>query len=155
MAKSKVESTATVPAGRSKIEAGSEAQPVQAVMQFRRLHPGGGPLGRCSYGFPGVPGIVVFDVALFANGVPPATIVVNFAAAQPQSRKAAGVTSAVVAAVNSAQAAVTGSAIAPPAQVAQVAQVAGNAVVAATKSERPVSSEAIANAKAAAARIAS
>lgn len=89
---------------------------------YRRQHPGGGPLGRCSYGLPGVAGIVVFDMGLFAGGVAPATITVNCALAAPTARKVAGVTSAVVAAGNVAVTAAAGEqAIAQPAQVAAVA----------------------------------
>lgn len=104
-----------------------------AQLQFRRLHPGGGPLGRCSYGLPGVPGIVVFDVALFADGKPPATLELNVPMAQPTARKVAGVTSAVVAQANSDQAAVKAEPIATPAVVAQVATVAASEVVAQAK----------------------
>lgn len=107
--------------------------PVEApktfTLQYRRQHPGGGPQGRCSYGVPGVPGIVVFDMGMFANGVAPATIVLNVELAQPVARKVAGVTSAVVAGANSTAAQVAGVAIAGPAAVAAVAAVVGAAVV--------------------------
>ena len=92
-----------------------------AQLQFRRYHPGAGALGRCSYGLPGVPGIVVFDVGLFADGKPPATITVDCPMAEPVARKVAGVTSAVVAGANIAQAEATGTAIATPPEVAAVA----------------------------------
>lgn len=109
------------------------------TLTFRRNHPGGGPLGRCSYGVAGVPGIVVFDLGLFPGGVAPATITLNVTLAEPTVRKAAGVTSAVVAAANVAQAQAAGApAIEAPAQVAQVAATVGAAVVAqaGTKAQR-------------------
>lgn len=90
------------------------------LLTFRRLHPGGGPLGRCSYGVAGVSGIVVFDMGLFPGGVAPATITLSCELAEPQPRKVAGVTSAVVAATNSAVAQVTGAPIASPKEVAGV-----------------------------------
>lgn len=101
----------------------------ETVLQFRRMHPGGGVLGRCSYGIPGVPGIVVFDVALFSDGKPPATITIPFAMAQPTARKVAAVTSAVVAGANTAVAQSTGTPIATPAKVAAVVSKGANAVV--------------------------
>ncbi len=110
--------------------AGMAATPQAYTLHYRRQHPGGGVLGRCSYGVPGVAGIVVFDMGLFANGTPPATITLNVPLAAPQARNVAGVTSAVVAGANVAQAQAAGTAIATPAQVAQVAQVAGATVVA-------------------------
>lgn len=92
------------------------------TLHFRRNHPGGGVLGRCSYGIAGVPGIVVFDVGMFAGGVPPATIELPFAMAVPSPRVAvAKVTSAVVAAGVAAVAQSTGTAIATPVEVAQAA----------------------------------
>lgn len=90
----------------------------QQILHFRRNHPGGGPLGRCSYGLPGVPGIVVFDLGLFPGGMAPKTITLDCALAEPVARKVAGVTSAVVAEANVAVAQTTGTAIAEPAQVA-------------------------------------
>jgi hypothetical protein len=87
---------------------------------FRRLHPGGGPLGRCSYGVAGVNGIVVFDMGLFVGGVAPTTITLSCELAEPQPRKVAAVTSAVVAATNTQVAQVTGAAIASPKAVAGV-----------------------------------
>jgi hypothetical protein len=48
---------------------------------YRRDH----PQDRCSYGIAGVSGIVVFDKGLFANGVPPTTITVDCALAQPKA----------------------------------------------------------------------
>lgn len=108
---------------------------VASVLQFRRFHPGGGPLGRCSYGIAGVPGIVVFDMGLFAGGIAPQTITINVELAKPMPRKVAGVTSAVVAGANSAQATVAGTAIATPAEVAAVASKVGATVVAAAASK--------------------
>lgn len=99
------------------------------TLTYRRQHPGGGPLGRCSYGLAGVAGIVVFDMGLFPNGVAPATITLDVALAQPTARKVAGVTSAVVAQANSTQAAEVGTAIATPVEVAQVATAVAATVV--------------------------
>lgn len=121
-----------------------------ATLHYRRQHPGGGALGRCSYGLPGVAGIVVFDMGLFAptllaanGGLPPATITINVAMATPQARTANNVTSAVVAQANTAAAAAAAApAIAAPAQVAQVAQVAGSAVVAAAATATPAAAAA-------------
>jgi hypothetical protein len=114
------------------------------TITYRRAHPGGGPLGRCSYGVAGVPGIVVFDVGLFLPNTPPASIVLAHYNAQgqlvplplavPQPRKVAAVTSAVVAQATQAVAQATGAPIAAPAQVAaQAAKVTGKAVAAATR----------------------
>lgn len=101
------------------------------TLSFRRNHPGGGPLGRCSYGLAGVPGIVVFDLGLFPGGVAPATITLDVELAQPVPRKVAGVTSAVVAAGNvAATVAAAAPAIATPAQVAVEASKAVANVVA-------------------------
>lgn len=100
-----------------------------ATLTFRRLHPGGGALGRCSYGVAGVPGIVVFDMGLFAGGVAPATITLNVALAAPVARKVAGVTSAVVQATNVAVAQATAAPVAQPAQVAAVAANVGGKLV--------------------------
>ncbi len=100
-----------------------------ATITFRRNHPGGGPLGRVSYGVAGVPGIVVFDLGLFVGGVAPATITLDCELAAPVVRKAAGVTSAVVAQANVEQAQAVGTAIAEPAQVAQVAATVAEVVV--------------------------
>jgi len=113
-------------------QAAPQAQGGTYTLHYRRQHPGGGPLGRCSYGVPGVPGIVVFDMGLFAGGVAPATITVNVALAAPQARKVAGVTSAVLAAGNATVAAATGTPIATPAKVAQVAAPAGVQALAGT-----------------------
>lgn len=96
------------------------------TLTYRRNHPGGGPLGRCSYGLAGVPGIVVFDLGLFPGGVAPATITLDVALAMPTARKVAGVTSAVVATANLAVAQATTAPIAPPAVVA--ATVAAKAI---------------------------
>lgn len=103
---------------------------------FRRNHPGGGVLGRCSYGLPGVAGIVVFDLGMFEGGIAPATIVLPFAMAAPTARKAAAVTSAVVAAGNvAATVAAAAPAIAAPATVAAAAAAAvGKLVKSASKS---------------------
>ena len=102
------------------------------VITFRRTHPGGGVLGRCSYGVAGVPGIVVFDVALFAGGVMPETItLMGVALAQPTARRVAGVTSAVVAQGNLNTAQAAGAPIATPATVAEVAAPAVVAALAA------------------------
>src|SRR4051794_3126568 len=49
------------------------------TLTYRRTHPN----DRCSYGIAGVPGIVVFDVKLFADGKPPKTIVLDCALALP------------------------------------------------------------------------
>ena len=106
------------------------ATPVTTTLHYRRAHPGGGPLGRCSYGIPGVPGIVVFDLGMFVGGIAPATITLPFAMAAPAPRKVAGVTSAVVAAGNAAVAVSTGTAIATPAIVATVAAPAAVAALA-------------------------
>lgn len=94
------------------------------TLTFRRNHPGGGPLGRCSYGVAGVPGIVVFDLGLFPGGVAPTTITLDVTLAEPVARKVAGVTSAVVAGANVAQA-----------QAAQAPAIASPAAVAATVAE--------------------
>lgn len=55
------------------------------TLNYRRQHPGGGSLGRASYGMAGVPGILVVDVAMFDAGTlqgnggkPPATLTVDF-----------------------------------------------------------------------------
>lgn len=111
------------------IENGATQAQASTTLHFRRMHPGGGPLGRCSYGIPGVPGIVVFDVGLFANGVPPQTIELPFEMAKPQARKVAGVTSAVVAQANNTVAVETGTAIAEPAKVAEVVAQGATVVV--------------------------
>lgn len=51
-----------------------QAQPVtNHTLVYRRDH----PQNRCSYGIAGVPGIVVFDKGLFANGVAPETITLD------------------------------------------------------------------------------
>lgn len=101
-----------------------------SVLHYRRAHPGGGPLGRCSYGVPGVAGIVVFDVALFLPGAPPATLTLaGVTLATPTPRNVAGVTSAVVAGANGAAAVAAGTPIATPAAVAAVAGAVGAAVV--------------------------
>lgn len=50
------------------------------VLVYRRDHPG----NRCSYGIAGVPGIVVFDKGLFADGVAPASITLDCAMALPK-----------------------------------------------------------------------
>lgn len=106
------------------------------TLTFRRNHPGGGPLGRCSYGVAGVPGIVVFDLGLFPGGVAPATITLDCELAQPQARKVAAVTSAVVAGANTEQALATGTPIATPAEVASVVQAGAATVVEVAKSSK-------------------
>lgn len=90
---SAVEGTAAVvdqPVANGTVEPVQEATPVaQATANFtlnyRRQHPGGGALGRCSYGVPGVSGIVVFDMSLFQGGVAPATITVDVPLALPKA----------------------------------------------------------------------
>jgi hypothetical protein len=54
---------------------------------FRRSHPGGGPLGRVSYGIAGVPGIVVIDRGMFV-GEPPATIELDCTLAEAKAKPA-------------------------------------------------------------------
>jgi hypothetical protein len=61
-----------------------EAPRPNHTITFRRTHPGGGPLARCSYGIAGVSGIVVFDRALFVDGVMPETITLSCELVQPQ-----------------------------------------------------------------------
>lgn len=108
------------------------------VLHYRRAHPGGGTLGRCSYGIPGVPGIVVFDVGMFVGGIAPATITLPFAMAVPSPRAAvAKVTSAVVAAGTQAVAVATGTPVATPAQVAVAAPVIASALPAAVAASAP------------------
>lgn len=51
------------------------------TLTYRRDHPG----NRCSFGIAGVPGIVVFDKGLFADGVAPATIEMDCALALPKA----------------------------------------------------------------------
>lgn len=66
----------------------AEAQPVASpnfTLVYRRQHPGGGSLGRCSYGIAGVSGIVVFDMSLFANGVAPPTVTMDCEFVQPKA----------------------------------------------------------------------
>jgi hypothetical protein len=121
------------------------AQAGVGKLVWRRTHPGGGVLGRCSYGVAGVPGIVVYDVGLFAPATPPAVlyvctlengVLVPVQHAMPQPRKVAGVTSAIVAQANTAVAQATNTPIAPPAAVAAAATKAtGKAVAAATRSK--------------------
>lgn len=53
-------------------------------LEYRRDHPGGGALGRCSYGIAGVSGIVVFDKSLFVGGVAPASITCDCEFVQPK-----------------------------------------------------------------------
>jgi hypothetical protein len=60
-------------------------QPMVATnhtLTYRKVH----PQGRCSYGVAGVAGIVVFDLKLFADGKPPATIVLDCALALPVAK---------------------------------------------------------------------
>lgn len=105
------------------------------VLTFRRNHPGGGPLGRCSYGKAGVPGIVVFDLGMFPGGIAPQTITIDCAMVEPQARKVAGVTSAVVAAANVAATVAAGTAAiaTPPVVAATAATAAGKLVRKASK----------------------
>lgn len=113
------------------------------TLTFRRNHPGGGPLGRCSYGVAGVPGIVVFDLGLFPGGIAPATITLDVVLAEPAVRKAAGVTSAVVAAANvAATQAAEAPAIAVPAEVAAVAAQVGEVVVSKAEAKRRAKAQA-------------
>lgn len=107
------------------------------TLHYRRAHPGGGALGRCSYGIPGVPGIVVFDLGMFIGGIAPATITLPFAMATPAPRGVAAVTSAVVAAGNAAVAVATGTPIATPATVATVAAPAAVAALATAATPTP------------------
>lgn len=60
------------------------AQPTASnnTLTYKRDHPN----NRCSYGIPGVPGIVVIDKRLFANGQAPATITVDCALALPVAK---------------------------------------------------------------------
>jgi len=90
------------------------------TITFRRLHPGGGPLGRCSYGVAGVSGIVVFDMGLFPGGIAPTTITLSCELSQPVACTVAAVTSAVVAKANVDVAKATSAPIASPAKVASV-----------------------------------
>jgi hypothetical protein len=65
-----------------------EAAPVVEAnhkVLYRRDHPGGGVLGRCSYGIPGVSGIIVFDMALFVDGIAPPTITMDCSFVQPKA----------------------------------------------------------------------
>lgn len=66
-------------------QAAEGSQPNHVIM-YRRDHPGGGALGRCSYGIAGVPGIVVFDKSLFPDGVPPASITLDCVVVSPRTR---------------------------------------------------------------------
>jgi hypothetical protein len=50
-------------------------QATNYTLTFRKSH----PKNRCSYGVVGVPGIVVFDVGLFAGKKPPKSIVLDCA----------------------------------------------------------------------------
>lgn len=63
---------------------------MNSTLTFRRNHPGGGPLGRVSYGIAGVAGIVVFDLNLFPGGVAPLIITLDcpLAEAKPAKVKA-------------------------------------------------------------------
>ena len=57
-------------------------QATNHTLTYRRTHPG----NRASYGIAGVAGIVVFDLKLFADGKPPATVVLDCALAQPVAK---------------------------------------------------------------------
>jgi hypothetical protein len=52
------------------------------TLVFRRNH----PQGRCSYGIAGVPGLVGFDLRMFADGKPPKSIVLDCALAVPVAK---------------------------------------------------------------------
>lgn len=52
------------------------------TLTYRRAHPN----KRCSYGVAGVAGIVVFDLGIFADGKPPATIVLDCLLAVPVTK---------------------------------------------------------------------
>jgi len=52
-------------------------QTSNSTLTFRKTH----PKNRCSYGVPGVPGIVVFDIGLFAGKKPPRSILLDCALA--------------------------------------------------------------------------
>lgn len=54
------------------------------TLTYRKNHPN----GRCSYGIAGVAGIVVFDLKLFADGKPPATLTLDCALALPIAKAA-------------------------------------------------------------------
>lgn len=110
------------------------------TLHYRRQHPGGGALGRCSYGIVGCKGYIVIDMGLFApealdaNGLPPATITLaDVAMSGPTMRNVAGVTSAVVATANVQAAHLSGTAIAEPAKVAATAGKVAAKVVANAK----------------------
>ncbi len=60
------------------------AQASNHTLTYRKAHPG----NRVSYGVAGVAGIVVVDLKLFANGKPPATIVLDCALALPVAKPA-------------------------------------------------------------------
>src|SRR5690349_24933326 len=66
-------------------EAQAQAEPNHMIV-YRRDHPGGGALGRCSYGIPGNPGIVAFDKSLFPDGNPPASIVLDCVMVSPRTK---------------------------------------------------------------------
>lgn len=117
----------------AKSKANGVAVDGNSTLTYRRAHPGGGTLGRCSYGIPGVAGIVVFDVALFLPGAPPAMLTLaGVTLAAPTARKVAGVTSAVVATAAQAVARNTGAPLAGPSKVAAAARKAAARTVAAT-----------------------
>lgn len=63
----------------------AQAEPNHVIV-YRRDHPGGGALGRCSYGIPGNPGIVVFDKSLFPDGNPPASITLDCVMVSPRTK---------------------------------------------------------------------
>jgi hypothetical protein len=67
-------------------EATPTPQPVASnrTLTYRKNHPG----NRVSYGIAGVPGIVVFDLKLFADGKAPVTIVLDCALALPVAKPA-------------------------------------------------------------------
>ena len=54
------------------------------TLTYRKDHPN----DRCSFGIPGVPGIVVFDKRIFADGKPPKTIVLDCSLSIPVAKVA-------------------------------------------------------------------
>jgi hypothetical protein len=60
-----------------------QPQPAPAATNYTLTYRKNHPNNRASYGIAGVPGIVVFDLKLFANGKPPATIVLDCPMALP------------------------------------------------------------------------
>ena len=81
---SAVETPAAAQAEVTEVQATPAAGPNYTVT-YRRDHPGGGALGRCSYGIPGVSGIIVFDKSLFIDGVQPQSITMSCEFVQPKA----------------------------------------------------------------------